>query len=42
MSVHFPDRIKDRMVMRIEDVLLELRVARDMHLPDAIVRMWFR
>ena len=38
VGVHFPDRIEHGMIVGIEDVFLELRVAGDVDLPDAIVR----
>ncbi len=38
MAVHLPDRVKYRMVVRIENVFLELGVARNVDLPDAMVR----
>ena len=38
VRVQFPDGIEHRMIVRIEDVFFELRVAGDMDLADAVVR----
>ena len=38
VGVHFPNRIEHGMIVRIEDVLLEFGMARDVDLPDAIMR----
>ena len=38
VRVHFPNRIEHRMIVRIENVFLELRMAGDVDLPDAMVR----
>ena len=38
VGVHFPNRIEYRMIVRIQDVFLELGVAGDVNLPDTMVR----
>ena len=36
VGVHLPYGVEHRMIVRVENVLLELRVAGDMNLPDAM------
>src|ERR1700677_3020302 len=38
VGVHFPHRIEHRVVVGVEDVFLELRMAGDVDLPHAVVR----
>ncbi len=38
VGVKLPDRIEHRMIVGIENVFLELRMARDVDLPDTMMR----
>ena len=38
VRVQLPNRIEHRMIVRIENVFLELRMTRDVDLPDPMVR----
>ena len=38
VRVHLPHRVEHRMIVRVEDVALELRVAGDVDLRDAMLR----
>ena len=38
VRVKFPHRVEHRMIVRIQNILLELGVSRDVHLADAVMR----